>query len=477
MIDLSDTVRSIARMTLVLVVVLGAGRGARAESPQSSYPNMTPVDQYPSDDTKAAIDGIAKQALSELHIPGLALCVLSHGSVLAAGAYGIADLENGVPVSAESRFSIASTTKEFTAAAILRLAESGALRLGDDVSRFLPDFPIRNRGVTIERLLDHTAGIRNLQDLGDRYWSQTHFGATTRQLVDLFRNEPLDFEPGTDFRYSNSGYVLLGAVIEAASGETYGQYIERHFLRPLGLHHTSAPASLVLIDHRVHPYWYNGTSFVNAAFFDPSQGFSMGGIYTTAEDLARWTEALHHGRIVGPFFYQRMITPGMLADGAEITYGYAMELGSIGGRHVYSHPGGGVGFISQALYVPEEDLTIAVLGNSNFDGGAVEVTDRILRRVLRLRGPADLAIPEGEARRYAGRYCMDNEIVDILFEDGRLSVRYSGSPPIRLRPQGGDDFAQEGRVSHLEFREDDGRITGFIVARYGAILDRATRDT
>ncbi len=424
----------------------------------------------------ASIDAIARPALAELHIPGMAVCVLSHGDVVASRVYGLADLENGVPVSTESRFSIASTTKEFTTAAILRLAEAGTLRLDDDVSRFLPDFPLRNRGVTIERLLDHTAGVRNLQDLGDRYWKQTHAPATTRELVDLFRNEPLDFEPGTDFRYSNSAYVLLGAVIEAASGEAYGKFLERVFFEPLHLRHTSVPESLALLDRRAHPYWFNGKAFVNAAYFDASQGFSMGGIYSTAEDLAQWTEALHHGRVLDPFFYQQMITPGMLSDGEPITYGYGLELGSIGARHVYSHPGSGVGFISQALYVPEEDLTIAVLTNANFDGGAVEVADRILRAMLGVGGPLDLPLPKAEARRYAGRYCMDGEVVEILSGGGGLFVRYPGEEPIRLRSQGGHVFAQDHRLSRLQFRENEGHITGFILARYGAILDRAVRE-
>jgi CubicO group peptidase (beta-lactamase class C family) len=431
---------------------------------------------FPETPTAASIDAIARPALAELHIPGMAVCVLSHGRVVASSAYGVADLENAVPVTTESRFSIASTTKEFTAAAILRLAESGTLCLDDDVTRFVPDLPLRGRGVTIERLLNHTAGVRNLQELGDRYWNQTHSAATTKELVDLVRNEPLDFEPGTDFRYSNSGYILLGAVIEAASGEPYGEFLARSFFEPLGLHRTRVPEGLRLLDRRVHPYWFDGSKFNNAAYFDASQGFSMGGIYSTAEDLARWTEALHHGRVLGPFFYQRMITPGMLADGEEITYGYAMEVGSIGGRHIYSHPGGGVGFISQALYVPEEDLTVAVLTNSNFDGGAIEVADRILRAILELAGPLDLPVPETDAKRYAGRYCMSGEVVEILARGSTLSVRYPGDEPVRLRSQGGGVFAQDGRLSRLQFREISGRVAGFFVGRYGAILGRATRE-
>ena len=408
------------------------------------------------------------------HIPGMALCVIRRGENLVSRGYGIADLENAVPVSRDSEFAMASITKQLTAAAILRLAESGSLGLDDDISRFVPDFPERDRGVTVRRLLNHTAGIRNLQDLGERYWRQSHGPAEPKELIDLFRHEPLDFEPGTEYRYSNSGYVLLGAAIEKASGEAYGEYIRHHLLDPLGLNRMIYAGSLALIEHRVRPYWYNGTTFVNAGHFDYSQGFSMGGFFSTAEDLALWTEALHHGRVLSPYFYQLMITPETTLDGEALSYGYGMEVGSIGDRPLYSHAGGSVGFISQALYVPDEDLTIAVMSNSNFGGGALEMADRILRKILGVADPVDLPLPAG-AERYAGRYCMDEEVVEIAAAEGHLLIR-DGRGSRRLRYQGNRVFAQEGRLARLQFREERGRVVGFVLARYGSLLSKAVRE-
>jgi CubicO group peptidase (beta-lactamase class C family) len=418
---------------------------------------------------------MAESFMRTRHAPGVALCVIQHGKILVSRGYGIADLENAVPVSRDSEFAMASITKQLTAAGILHLAEKRMLDLDDGISRFVPDLPDNYRGVTIRRLLNHTAGVKNLQDLGDRYWGHSHGHIEPKGLIDLFRGEPLDFEPGTDYHYSNSGYVLLGAAIEKTGGEPYGDYVRHHLLDRLGIKHMIYPESLALLEHRVRPYWYNGKAFVNAAYFDPSAGFAMGGVYSTAEDLALWTEALHHGRVLSPYYYQLMITPETLLDGEPLSYGYGMEVGSIEGHTLYAHAGGGVGFISQALYVPDEDLTIAVMSNSNFDGGAVEMADRVLRRILRVGEPLDLPLPPGAAGRYAGWYCLEDEIVEIALAGGNLLVR-DGSGSRRLLYQGNGAFAQEGRLARLHFREERGQVEGFVIARYGSLLAKATRE-
>lgn len=418
---------------------------------------------------------MARDAMRTQHAPGMAVCILQRGRTLMVRGYGIADLENAVPVTNKTEFVMASITKQLTAAAILQLAEQGRLSLDDDISRFVPDFPLQNRGVTIRRLLNHTAGVRNLQDLGDRYWKQTAAPAETRQLIDLFKAEPLDFEPGTDYHYSNSGYILLGAVIEKAGGEPYGEYVKHHLLDPVGLKHMLYGGTLALMPHRAHAYWFNGNAFVNAAHFDQSQGFAMGGFYSTAADLARWTVALHHQRVLTPASYQQMITPEVLPNGETLSYGFGMELGSLGGRQLYGHAGGGVGSTGQTHYIPEEDLAVVVMSNSN-GGGAIEMADQVMRKILGIPGPADLPLPADMAQRYAGRYCIGDDIVEIAWENDHLVARYGDGETRRLRYQGEMVFAQDGRLARLHFREHGGRVEGFVVARYGSFLARATRE-
>jgi CubicO group peptidase (beta-lactamase class C family) len=418
---------------------------------------------------------MAQDVMREQHAPGMALCVMSHGRIAALRAYGTADLEHSAPVTNETEFPIASITKQVTATAILLLSQSGHLSLDDDISRFVPDFPARNAGVTIRRLLNHTSGVRNLQDLGDRYWKQSGMPVKPADIIALFKDESLDFPPGIDYRYSNSGYVLLGAAIESASGESYGEFLEKHLFGPLGLTHIFYPRPLQLIPGRARGYWPREGSFVNAAHYDDSQGFSMGGVYSTAEDLARWTEALHHGAILKPETYRLMVNPETLPNGERLSYGYGVEIGEIGHRRTLSHAGGGVGFITQAIYVPQDDLVVVALTNAAGGGGAVEMADQVLRRMLDIPGPVDLPLPAATAARYAGRYRMDSDIVDILREGDHLVVRYSPSDAHRLRYQGNGIFAQDGRVSRLHFRERNGLVKEFVVARYGSLLDRATR--
>ncbi|MGH9444084.1 MAG: serine hydrolase domain-containing protein [Thermoanaerobaculia bacterium] len=422
------------------------------------------------------IDAMAHEVMQSQRIPGMALCVLQGGRLLASRAYGIADLENDVPVTNETEFSIASITKQLTAAAVLQLSERGLVRLDDDISRFVPDFPVRNAGVTLRRLLNHTAGIRNLQDLGDRYWKQSAAPAKPRDIIRLFESEPLDFKPGTDYHYSNSGYILLGAVIEKASGETYGEYLRKHLFEPLHLKHMTYGGSSALIPHRARGYWVDGSAFINAAHYDDSQAFSMGGVYSNAEDLAKWVDALHHGRVLKPESYNEMITPEVLPNGEKLTYGGGVELGEVDGRHVLSHAGGGVGFIGQALYVREGDLVVVVLTNSSVGGGAIEMADRIMRQILAIPGPADLPLPAGLASRFAGHYRMGSDAVDVDQEGGHLVIRYGKDDVHRLRYQGESIFAQDGRLSRVHFREVDGRVVAFEIARYGSFLARAKRE-
>lgn len=429
-----------------------------------------------SGEIREDVDAMASDVLRSQHAPGMAVALMRHGKLVALRSYGIADLENNVPVTEETEFPIASITKQFTAAAVLQLAERGLLNLDDDISRFLPDYPVRNAGITIRRLLNHTAGVRNLQDLGARYWKQAPMRATPQEVIDLFKSEPLDFRPGTDYHYSNSGYILLGAVIEKASGESFGDYLSKNLLKPLGLQHTIYPETSALMPHRARGYWIRENAFINTAYYDDSQGFSMGGLYSDAEDLARWTDALHHGRVLKPETYKEMITPEVLPNGEKLSYGYGMELGEIDGKRLLSHGGGGVGFIAQAIYIPEDELVIVVLTNTSFGGGAVEMADQVMRKLLGIPGPEDLPLPAETAKRYAGRYRMGTDLVEIVREGDHLVVRYSRDDFHRLRYQGNGVFAQDGRLARLQLRERDGRVEGFVIARYGAVLSKAVRE-
>jgi D-alanyl-D-alanine carboxypeptidase len=422
-------------------------------------------------DLNRATDVIVQEVMQSEHSPALAVCVIQHGHVLVDRAYGTADLENDVPATIETEFSIASITKQLTAAAILQLADRGKLHLDDDISQFVAGFP-KDRGITIRRLLNHTAGIHNINSLPS-YWAQSGQATTPEALIAFFRDLPLDFTPGTDYRYSNSGYILLGAVIEKVSGQPYGTYVKTNLIDPLHLTGMIYGGTSSLIRHRAHGYRYTGSSFVNAEHYDDSQAFSMGGFLSTAQDLARWTSALHDGKVLSAKAYEEMITPAVLPNDEVLTYGDGVELGTIGNRHLLSHAGGGVGFMSQSIFIREEDLTVVVLSNTITGGSALEVADRLMRKIIGISGPADLPLDHESAGRYVGSYLMDGETVRILEQGDHLAIAYGDSEPRRLRYQGNGVFAQDGRLSRLHFRETNGVVTGFVLARYGAMLAKA----
>src|SRR3954454_14201315 len=246
------------------------------------------------------VDAIGRKAIADHRAPGLAIGVMRDGKIIFAKSYGLADIENHVPVTVHSAFAIASVTKNMTAAAILQLASRGVLSLDDDIGKFLPDFPHRGEGVTIRRLLDNTAGIHSFTSV-PAYWAQVGEPIEPAKLIAFFRDAPLDFAPGSSYSYSNSGYVLLGAVIEKATGMPYGEYLRSHVLKDL--HDSSYCGTSAIVPRRVRGYTTSGGRFVNARHVDMSQGYAAGGVCSSVRDLLRLQEALHHGKLLAKSTY------------------------------------------------------------------------------------------------------------------------------------------------------------------------------
>jgi D-alanyl-D-alanine carboxypeptidase len=323
----------------------------------------------------AKLDAIGNDVIAKKLVPGLAIGVMRGGQIVYAKGFGAADLENGVRVTAESVFPVASVTKTFTAGAILQLVEQGKVSLDDDIGKYLPALPLRGKGVTIRRLLDHTAGVPNITSV-PAYWTQAGGAIEPLELTKFFRDLPLDFEPGTKYAYSNSGYILLGLVIEQASGMPYPDYLRTHFFTPLGLTRTSYCGGPALVPGRVRGYAAEAGRFLNAPHIDMSQGYAAGGVCSTAGDLLRWQQALHHGKVFGDELHRAMIAaaPGR-------SYGLGMGLGTHDSHRMLFHFGGIWGFAAAMVTYPDDDVAIAVLANSGSDA-AGDVETRVEQAVL-----------------------------------------------------------------------------------------------
>ena len=375
------------RFFLVLVVVLSGCIGPR---PSETSTTAVEADIALGD----RMDAAAAAALREIRAAGFSIAVVRDDQLVLAKGYGYADLAERVPASADTIYRLASITKQFTAAAILHLAEEGELSLDDPISDYLPDYPASGQRITIRNLLSHTSGLSDvavvpiLEESGG-------VGYTRDRIIDLVASQPLDFEPGTGHSYSNVGYILAGAVIEEVTGTTYADYLKEEVLRPLGLDQTSfCPDEQPTADRWAHGYdpqygnWPRALRLGRApAFIDPAPinmevVSSAGALCSTVTDLARWPGLLRS--FLDPASYGEMSEPAVLADGTKVPYGLGLQIREFGSHPAVSHGGVVTGFISVVADFPEDDVTVAMLVNSrllNLELG-VQLADRVLGAVF-----------------------------------------------------------------------------------------------
>ena len=287
--------------------------------------------------------------------------------------YGFANLEWGVANTPATRFRIASVTKQFTAAAILLLQERGQLRLDDPVAKYLPDAPAGWRHITLYHLLTHTSGIVNLTDLPE-YQDRRLNPATPDQLIAMVRDKPLDFPPGTRWSYSNSGYVILGRIIEKVSGQDYGSFLSAAFFKPLGLNDTGLDHAGMILPRRAAGYKRSGGSRYNADLVDASVLYAAGGLYSTTHDLVTWERALFGGKVLTAASLAAMTAPAVITPRDGAAYGFGLFVQTINGHRAFGHPGFSDGFSSETLVIPDQQVIIVVLANSQGDEAVMWAT-------------------------------------------------------------------------------------------------------
>ena len=351
----------------------------------------------------AVVDSIARHAMHDQSIPGLSVAIVKDGQVVLERGWGTARGKHPEPATAATAYQIASVSKQFTAAAVLRLAEQGRVKLGDPVSAYVDGLPPAYAGVTLEKLLNHTAGVPNFTD----FFREFRRPVTPAQLVDSLAKRQLLFEPGTGFRYSNSGYYLLGLVIERVTGQPYADYLREQFWAPLGMDDTEYCGTR---RHAPLPAGYGRDrrgAAVRAAPWDPSVLFAAGSLCSTVGDLARWSVALGEGRVLAPESYRKMTSPAPSPDPhLRMSYGYGMMVDTTEAGPYLHHDGAVAGFRAQVAWYPAEHLAIVVLMNQGF--AAPEPIERDLARAVlgtaplgpRLAGPP----PSASARAAVGSF-------------------------------------------------------------------------
>ena len=392
--------------------------------------------------------------------PGAAVIVVKDGVVIFRKGQGLANLELGVPIEPDMVFRIGSLTKQFTAVAILMLAEQSKLALDDSITKFLPDYPTHGHLITVEHLLTHTSGIKSYTSMPEwlPLWRKDF---TVQELIDFFKNQPMDFAPGKRFEYSNSGYILLGAIIEKASGQTYEQFIQHRIFDHLGMKHSYYDSPLRVIPRRAAGYDKGPDGYTNAAYLSMTQPYSAGSLASSVDDLALWDAALYTEQLLKQETLQRAFVSHRLAEGSETEYGYGWTTPKLAGHLAAGHGGGIHGFGSFAIRLPEDHVFVAALSNNTGTHPgqlALKIAAWAIGQPFQEPTPVELN-PEVLAR-YEGVY-ESNVLgeVRVTREGNQLFFQPGQAPPIELVPFSSNEFFFKDRsLDHLTFVSDANEV-------------------
>jgi len=308
------------------------------------------------------IDDLAEKHLKRNNAPGLSLAVLKEGAVIKAKGYGVANLELKVPATAETVYQLASVTKQFTATGVMLLVEEGKVRLTDPIGKHVKGLPDAWSNITVRHLLSMTSGLKDYLSIVPPKRGREDF--TYEQIVDLIRDEPVNFAPGERYQYSNSNYILLAMLIRSITGKPYDGFLAEKVWGPLGMRATQRDNPSDVIPNRAGLYEWQSNKFENVRFLSPTLwNNGDGGLISTVLDLGKWDAALYGDRILSRATLEQMWSPQKLNNGEHSDYGFGWESGTIRGHHMIGHGGGRPGTATQITRFVDDRLTVIVLMN------------------------------------------------------------------------------------------------------------------
>ena len=306
------------------------------------------------------IDSLLQEKYPD-NAPGATFLISKNGSVIYKKAFGFANLELNAPMKTNNVFKIGSLTKQFTAISILMLMEKGKLNLDDEITKFIPDYPTNGNKITIHHLLTHTSGIKDYTKVkGLNAIAQKDL--TPLELIDFSKNEPIDFVPGEKYKYNNSGYVILGYIIEKVTGQPYADFIEERIFKKLEMTTSQYASQREVIQNRASGY-QKKDSYINRMDFSLTLAYSAGGLMSTVDDMFKWQEAIKNNILVSKETTEKAFTNYTLNNGEHTNYGYGWHIKTINNNQIFEHGGSLWGFKSMGVYLP--DLDIYVIGLTN----------------------------------------------------------------------------------------------------------------
>ena len=416
---------------------------------------------------------------------GIVVLASQNGKILYEKAFGMADIENGRALTTNSSFRIGSVTKQFTATAILMLVQDGKLSLEDKLSKFFPDVANASE-ITIRQMLNHTAGIRSYTE-DEAFFNEMTVYVNPEKMEKAISGFKPDFDPGTQWYYTNSGYFLLGRIVEKASGKTLGQFWQDRIFKPLGMTRTMLYDNRQKIarpDEALGYSWEDG-KFVRAPDWDMSWAAGAGAISSTVEDLFRWNEAVFSGKVLPSELMEQAFVPGLLnsgevADAMGSTYGMGWMQGEYRGLDFIHHTGGLHGFTSYLGRIPDQQINLVALVNSLPGNGldpsaaANAICEIFFYSLMEEQKSVEVQeIDLALLPDYVGRYAYPGgAILDVRNEDDRLLARLTGQQEMELFPETKDKFFWKVVDAKIEFiRNDQGVVTGAIHTQGGRTME------
>ena len=309
---------------------------------------------------EAKIDQLLNEKFKS-NTTGAVILISKKGKPTYRKAFGLSNLELNVKMKPENIFEIGSMTKQFTAVSILMLVEQGQISLQDEITKFIPDYPTHGQKITIHHLLNHTSGIKSYTRM-KKLFSVARRDMKPQELINFFKDEPIDFKPGEKYKYNNSAYIILGYIIEQTSGISYADYIQKNIFDKLNMSNSMYASHSKIIKKRASGY-HNRGGYQNAMYISHTLPYAGGSLMSTIDDLNKWQQALTQNKLLKKETLQKAHTNYTLNNGEKINYGYGWNIKTINNEVSYEHGGSIFGYKSMGVYIPNKDIYVVILTN------------------------------------------------------------------------------------------------------------------
>jgi CubicO group peptidase (beta-lactamase class C family) len=405
---------------------------------------------------EAEIDAVFYQAYPS-DSPGATVLIAQDNKIIYRKAFGMANLELNVPMKPENVFQLASITKQFTSVAIMILSEQGKLSLNDPLSKYIADFP-RGNEITLHHLLNHTSGIKDytrILELRDK----TRLDLATEEIIGTFKNLPLEFNPNEKYAYSNSGYFLLGNIIEQVSGMSYGNFIAENIFDKIGMKNSYYADTYRIIPNRASGYQLYEGEYENAEFMSAAFPYAAGSLMSTIDDMFLWNQAIQNNTVISEESKRMAFTNYSLTHGKHSNYGYGWAINEIADMTTIEHTGGINGFTTSGIYVPERNIYSIILTNLDDGKGPEAYNIKVVAGLLGkpLSESMAVGITEKALEQWVGTYQFEDVLRYVTYDEGVFYSTREGGRPIKLIPLSEDEFRLENSFSTFKFSSEDGK--------------------